>query len=193
MNAVATGKAAHAGNNHKEGKNAIWALARFVDRAQSLTDYSRGVTINVGVISGGTSKNTVPDHAQAQLDLRFETIADGDKLVSDLRAAADSHGVDGVTITLSGGVARQPLERTTASVELMNAYGACAKESGLGASEASLIGGGSDASTSFAMGIASIDGLGPRGVGFHTKDEQIEIATLVLKAQALARFLLQWK
>jgi glutamate carboxypeptidase len=151
------------------------------------------VTINVGVISGGTSKNTVPDHAQAQLDLRFESIADGEKLIADLRAAAESHGVEGVTIALTGGVARQPLERTEASVALMNAYGECAKESGLGMSEASLIGGGSDASTSFAMGIASIDGLGPRGIGFHTKDEQIEIATLVLKAQALARFLMQWK
>lgn len=193
MNAVATGRAAHAGNNHKEGKNAIWAIARFVDAAQKLTDYSRGVSVNVGVISGGTSKNTVPDSARAQLDLRFETIADGEKLVSDLRLAADAHGVDGVTIVLDGGVARQPLERTTGSVELMNAYGACAKESGLGTSEAALIGGGSDASTSFAMGIASIDGLGPRGIGFHTKDEQIEVATLVLKAQALARFLMTWK
>ncbi len=193
MNAVATGRAAHAGNSHKEGKNAIWALARFVDRAQSLTDYSRGVSVNVGVISGGTSKNTVPESAQAQLDLRFETIADGEELVSDLHAAGAAHGVEGVTIALTGGVARQPLERTTASVDLMNAYGAAAKDSGLGAGEAALIGGGSDASTSFAMGIASIDGLGPRGIGFHTKDEQIEIATLVLKAQALARFLLRWK
>jgi glutamate carboxypeptidase len=193
MNAVAQGRAAHAGNNHKEGKNAIWALARFIDAAQKLTDYPRGVSVNVGIVSGGTSKNTVPDAAQAQLDLRFETIADGEKLVSDLRLAADAHGVEGVTIAVSGGVARQPLERTTGSVELMNAYGACARESGLGMSEAALIGGGSDASTSFAMGIASIDGLGPRGIGFHTKDEQIEIATLVLKAQALARFLMTWK
>ena len=201
MNAVATGRAAHAGNNHKEGKNAIWALARFIDRAQALTDYARGVTVNVGVISGGTSKNTVPERAEAQLDLRFETIADGEKLVADLRAAAasapalesaDGNPLDGVTIALGGGIARQPLERSDASVALMNSYLACAKASGLGGGEAALIGGGSDASTSSAIGIASIDGLGPRGVGFHTKDEQIEIATLVLKAQALARFLLQW-
>jgi glutamate carboxypeptidase len=110
-----------------------------------------------------------------------------------LRLAADAHGVEGVAISISGGDARQPLERTTGSVELMNAYGDAARACGLGAREAALIGGGSDASTSFAMGIASIDGLGPRGIGFHTKDEQIEIATLVLKAQALARFLMTWK
>lgn len=193
LHAVATGKAAHAGNNHREGKNAIWAIARFIDRAQSLTDYARGVTVNAGIVSGGTSKNTVPDRAECQLDLRFETVADGEKLVSELRAAADAHGVEGVSIATDGGVARQPLERTDASVALMKSYAACAIESGLGGGEAALIGGGSDASTSFAMGIASIDGLGPRGIGFHTKDEQIEIATLVIKAQALARFLLRWK
>lgn len=193
LHAVATGKAAHAGNNHRDGKNAIWALARFIDRAQSLTDYARGVSVNAGIISGGTSKNTVPERAEAEFDLRFETIADGEKLVADLRAASDAHGVEGVAIALTGGVARQPLERTDASVALMNSYAACAIASGLGGSEAGLIGGGSDASTSYAMGIASIDGLGPRGVGFHTKDEQIEIATLVIKAQALARFLLVWK
>ena len=60
---------------------------------------------------------------------------------------------------------------------------------GLGSGKAALIGGGSDASTAHAMGIAALDGLGPRGVGFHTKDEQIEIATLVQKAKALALFL----
>ena len=77
----------------------------------------------------------------------------------------------------------------SACTELMEAYGECARASGLGSGEAALIGGGSDASTSHALGIASIDGLGPRGIGFHTKDEQIEVATLVQKAQALARFL----
>ena len=71
----------------------------------------------------------------------------------------------------------------------MDAYAACARASGLASGEAALIGGGSDASTSGAMGIASIDGLGPRGIGFHTHDEQIEVVTLVQKAQALARFL----
>jgi glutamate carboxypeptidase len=71
----------------------------------------------------------------------------------------------------------------------MRAYAACARASGLSGDEAPLIGGGSDASTSSAMGIASIDGLGPRGAGFHTKEERIEVATLVPKAQALTRFL----
>ena len=84
-----------------------------------------------------------------------------------------------------------PLERTDASAALLAEYAACARAQGLGGDEAPLIGGGSDASTSSALGIPSIDGLGPRGAGFHTKDEHIEVSTLVPKAQALARFLAQ--
>ena len=191
VTAIAHGKAAHAGNAHQEGANALWALAKLVDRAQGLTDYARGVTVNVGKVTGGTSKNTVPDRAEALIDLRFETRADGEALVAALRSAADecAASVPGTRIEIEGGIARLPLERTDASVQLMRQYGAAANAAGLGSGEAALIGGGSDASTSHAMGIPSIDGLGPRGIGFHTKDEQIEIATLVLKAQALARFL----
>ncbi len=89
LNATAHGKAAHAGNAHAEGKNAIWALARFIDRAQALTDYDQGVTVNVGKISGGQGKNTVPDHAEAQVDLRFCTKKDADALVAGFRRAAE--------------------------------------------------------------------------------------------------------
>ncbi|HEY6461754.1 MAG TPA: M20/M25/M40 family metallo-hydrolase, partial [Polyangiaceae bacterium] len=165
MTATAHGKAAHAGNAHKEGANAIWAIARFVDGVQRLTDYDRGVTVNVGRVSGGHSKNTVPDAAEVQLDLRFCTKADGDALVERVRgAAADAAaGVPGTRIELHGGVARIPLERTDASARLLADYGACATAHGLGAGEALLIGGGSDASTSSGLGIPSIDGMGPRG------------------------------
>jgi len=191
VTAVAHGKAAHAGNHHAEGKNAIWALARWIDAAQRLTDAARGVTVNVGKVSGGQSKNTVPDRAEAQADIRYVTRADGEALTERLRAAADRAGADvpGTRVELSGGVGREPLEQTAANVALMEAYAVAARASGLGASEAPLIGGGSDASTSAAMGIASIDGLGPRGKGFHTVDEHIEVNTLVPKAEALARFL----
>jgi glutamate carboxypeptidase len=191
MTARAFGKAAHAGNNHKEGVNALWAIARFVDRVQALTSYDRGVTVNVGKIAGGQGKNTVPDQAEAAIDLRFCTSADAEALVAAIGRAAEeaAASIPGARIELEGGVAREPLERSEASAALMAAYAECARASGLGGEEAPLIGGGSDASTSSSMGIASIDGLGPRGVGFHTKDEQIEVATLVPKAQALARFL----
>jgi glutamate carboxypeptidase len=191
VEAVAQGKAAHAGNHHADGANAIWAVARFVDQVQALTDYPRGITVNVGKVLGGQGKNTVPDHAEAHVDLRFCTRADGEELVRYFHTAAEraAASVPGTRITLSGGISREPLERSEASVALLEAYAACARASGLGASEAALIGGGSDASTTSSMGIPSIDGLGPRGKGFHTVEEHIEVATLVPKAQALARFL----
>lgn len=191
VTAVAHGKAAHAGNAHQEGANAIWALSRFVDRVQALTDYAQGITVNVGKVSGGQGKNTVPDRAEALVDLRFCTTADADTLLAGFHAAASAATAElpGTRIEIQGGVARLPLERTEASVRLMEAYGACAHASGLGHAEAALVGGGSDASTTAELGIPSIDGLGPRGKGFHTKDEYIEAATLVPKAQALARYL----
>jgi glutamate carboxypeptidase len=189
--ALATGKSAHSGNAHAEGANAIRALCRFVEEAEQLTDYARGVTVNVGMIRGGTSKNTVPDQAEAFLDLRYERLVDSEELVSRLQDAARRAAIPGTIVTLTKQLARPPLERTDANVALYQAYAACARDAGLGDGEASLIGGGSDAATTAAMGIASIDGLGPRGAGFHTHDERVEVATIVPKAEALARFLMK--
>ncbi len=192
MTVTAHGKAAHAGNNHKDGANAIWTLAKFVDAAQQLTDYARGVTVNVGQFTGGTSKNTVPEKAECMLDLRYETVADAESLVAALRTAADVIGAasPGVRIEVSGGANRLPLERTPASAALRDEYAACARACGLGDGEAPLLGGGSDANTVAPLGVPAIDGLGPRGAGFHTSTEHVELATFVPKAEALVRFLL---
>jgi len=189
MTVTARGKAAHAGNNHKDGANAIWALARFVDAAQQLTDYARGCTVNVGMFTGGTSKNTVPETATCMLDLRYETVADAHALVDGLRAAAAAVGIPGVTLEVSGGANRLPLERTPESAALRDAYAACARVEGLGDGEAALLGGGSDANTIAPLGVPVIDGLGPRGAGFHTTTEYVELATFGPKIRALVRFL----
>ncbi len=189
MTVVAHGKAAHAGNNHKDGANAIWALARFITAAQQLTSYERGVTVNVGQITGGTSKNTVPERAECSLDLRYETVADAETIVAALRAAADAAAIPGVRMEVSGGANRLPLERSAASAALRDEYAACARAAGLGDGEAPLLGGGSDANTVAPLGVPAIDGLGPRGAGFHTTGEYVETATFVPKAEALLRFL----
>jgi glutamate carboxypeptidase len=185
----AHGVAAHAGNAHAEGRNAIWALARFVDRAQSLTDVPRGLTVNVGTIQGGTARNTVPAEARCEVDLRFETVADGHDLRDRLTALASQAAVPGTRLVLSPIAWRDPLERTAASAALAAEYGACQHLCGLDAGEAPRAGGGSDASTLGAMGVPSIDGLGPRGKGFHTHEEEVDLASLVPKAAALLRFL----
>ncbi|HEU0037468.1 MAG TPA: M20 family metallopeptidase [Kofleriaceae bacterium] len=192
MTVVMHGKAAHAGNHHKDGANAIWALAKFVDAAQQQTDYARGMTVNVGAFTGGTSKNTVPEQATCSLDLRYETVADAEALVAALRTAAEraAHSVPGVRAEVSGGANRLPLEKTPASAALRDEYAACARASGLGDGEAPLLGGGSDANTVAPLGVPAIDGLGPRGAGFHTTTEYVEVDSFVPKAQALVRFLL---
>lgn len=191
LDVTAKGKAAHAGNNHQDGANAVWALARFIDKAQGFTDYKRGVTVNVGKITGGQGKNTVPDHATAELDLRFVTRADVEWLVKALFDAAAEAGasVPGTSLTCVGGANRLPMERTDANLKLFEAYAREAVKFGLAAGESPRVGGGSDACTTSAMGIASIDALGPRGKGFHTKDEHIEVNTLIPRAQALAALL----
>ena len=188
---VARGVAAHAGNDHEKGRSAIWALARFVDAAQRLTDYARGVTVSVGTIRGGTSKNTVPERAECEVDLRFLSSPDGERLVEALREACGEAAVEGTRLELTLSSWREPLERTPASAALADAYGACQRESGLGSGEAPLVGGGSDACTTGALGIPSIDGLGPRGSGFHTREERVELGSLVPKAQAFLRYLIR--
>jgi glutamate carboxypeptidase len=186
----ATGVAAHAGNAHDRGKNAIWSLARWIDAAQQLTDYSAGLTINVGVIRGGSSKNTVPDQASAMVDFRYIKHEQCEWLKERLTQLAAQCAVDGTQLRIEWTAGRAPLEKTVANSALMAQYARCQRESGLGDGEQALVGGGSDASTTASVGVPSIDALGVRGEGFHTVHEYAELASLVPKAEALARYLL---
>jgi glutamate carboxypeptidase len=187
LTVTARGKAAHAGNLHHEGKNAIWSLARFIDAAQKLTDYDRGVTVNVGRVTGGIGKNTVPDQAEALVDFRFVSREDGEATLAALQSIAAE--IPGTSLAFKGGIGRLPLERSDASASLASEFGACQRAAGLGEGEEKLLGGGSDANTAAAVGVPAIDGLGPRGKGYHTVDEFIERDTLVPKTQALVRYL----
>jgi glutamate carboxypeptidase len=186
-----TGKAAHAGNDIRAGINAIWALSRFVDQAQQLGDPAGDITVNVGTIRGGTSSNTVPADAECTIDFRCVRSPDGDAILADLdRIALEVAEQSGARFTLSGGIKRPPLEPTAASRALAARYGACALAEGLAAGENPLVGGGSDANTVSAIGVPAIDGLGPRGRGYHTHDEHIELRTLAPRTRALIRHLL---
>ena len=157
---------------------------------QALSSKTSGVTVNVGTIAGGTSKNTVPAEASAQLDLRFPTKLLSEQLWTSLHAATESLGIDGASVKVEPGSGRLPMEKLAGTDALVQRYGACAKAYGLSADEAPPQGGGSDGNTAAAMGIPTIDALGPRGKGFHTPDEYIEVDTLISRAQALADFLL---
>jgi glutamate carboxypeptidase len=185
-----TGKSAHAGNHHADGINAIWSLALLIDHCQRLTSYDRGLTVNVGLVSGGSSANTVPEHAECTIDFRFVSAGDGEALVEGFRDAARRRSEQsGARFEVEGGIRRLPLEPTAASMDLYRRYAEAARASGLGGDESPLLGGGSDASTVSAAGVPAIDGLGPRGRGFHTHDEFIELPTLAQRSAALLRFL----
>jgi glutamate carboxypeptidase len=187
--AHARGRAAHAGNAHAQGANAIWALSRWIDAAQRLTDYARGVTVNIGTVRGGMGKNTVPETAEADGDLRFATHADETALREALVAACATSVLPGTHLEIAWGAGRPPMERSESSAALRARFAAAQRDEALGDGEMDLVGGGSDAATTSAMGIPSIDALGPRGEGFHTLGEYIEIPTLEAKARALVRFL----
>lgn len=192
LKAFAHGKAAHAGNAYWEGANAIWALSRFIDCAQSLSQKEQGVTVNVGLVAGGSARNTVPAAAWAEVDARFPTHHSGEALQAQLQAAADGHGVGSASVSLlSLGTGRPPMEKQPGTDALVALYGECAAKFGMQAGEAPRQGGGSDGNTTAALGIPTIDALGPRGSHFHTPEEYIEAETLVFRAQALAEFLMR--
>ncbi len=187
----AHGSAAHSGNNYWDGVSAIRALSKFVDAAEAVSDRKTGTIVNVGTISGGTSKNTVPAEATAGVDLRFQTPADGERLVTTLKdlAAKAAAAVPGSRLDVEQGSMRPPMNKADGVDELRRRYGKHARAVGLSDDEAPRQGGGSDGNTAAAMGIPTLDGLGPRGKGFHTHDEQIEFETLLQRTRALAAFL----
>ena len=191
-----TGRAAHAGVDHQAGINAIAALSYLVQRVEALTDYARGVTASVGLIEGGTAKNTVPEHARAVIDTRFSTVADADRVRAQLEAlAADPWDaavplrLHAATVQLGGAVTRPPMEASPASQALRLRYERHAAAAGLGVGEAPQQGGGSDANLLSAYGVPSIDGLGPYGKHFHNPQEWSSLSSLCRRTQALACFL----
>ncbi|MEM9460258.1 MAG: M20/M25/M40 family metallo-hydrolase [Myxococcota bacterium] len=190
-----TGRAAHAGLRHAEGINAIAVLARLVIAAEAITDYERGVTVNVGIISGGTAKNTVPDQARCVIDSRFLTVSDAHEVVVRMEAlAADPFGDEPdvpsrlreATVELRGGIARPPMEVLPGTQALRRRYEAHAGAAGLRIGEAPRQGGGSDANLLAAHGVPCIDGLGPYGKFFHNPKEWSSLSSLRRRTQALA-------
>ncbi len=194
---VGEGRAAHSGNRHADGASAIWALALAVPRIEALTDYTRGVTLNVGVFEGGSAKNTVPERARILVDTRYERIADAAATDAALRAIASDPFAEAnvperlraVRVSLRGGVTRPPMEPTERTTALRLRYEAHASACGLGVGEAPLQGGGSDACLLAAAGVPSIDGLGPAGQHFHETREWCSLSSLERRTIALASFL----
>lgn len=182
------GRAAHSGMNHADGASAIEALARTVLALHALTDYTTGITTNVGLISGGMSSNTVAPAAQATLDVRFRTLAEREAVFAKIHALAEVTGVPGTQISITQTSESLPLEPES-SQDLMQRYHASAAEVGFDvAGEAT--GGCSDAGFTASLGIPTLCGVGPVGAKAHTDAEYCCLDTLVPRAQALLKTIL---
>lgn len=189
----ATGRSAHAGNAHKDGVNAIEALAHAIVGVQKITDYTKGVTVNVGTVRGGTKGNIVPADASCLIDVRYANAKDGPALDAGIREVAAREAVRGATIEVSGGLNRPPYpENDAAAAALAARWIATAKELGV-TLKAGPTGGGSDGNWTAAMGIPTLDGLGPVGGKYHTVGEYLVLKTLpersAIAAIAISRLL----
>lgn len=188
---TATGVAAHSGADHAKGRSAIWALARVVDRIERFTDYEAGRILNTGLFEGGAAFNTVPGRATCGISVRFRTTDDGRAIMARIEEVAAEIGAEAeVSIEVAADISRPALQRTDASVALYQTYAACARAVSLGDTECPEVSGGSDANLVSDIGVPAIDGLGPRGKGFHTHDEYVEISSFPMKTEALVRCLL---
>jgi glutamate carboxypeptidase len=180
------GRPAHAGTNLREGASAVEELAQQVIRVHALTDHERGVSVNVGTISGGTAENVVAAYAEAKLDVRVTHAGDVETVEGALHALEPV--VEGTKITVTGAWTRPPLVPTAESRRLFAKAQEHARALGLDLREASS-GGGSDANLISSWGVPVLDGLGAEGGGAHAHHEHVRLDTLPLRARLLARLL----
>jgi glutamate carboxypeptidase len=154
-----------------------------------LTDLSRGVTVNVGTVRGGTRPNVVPDEAVAEIDARFRTLADGERVRTALEAMRPSDSR--VTLEVESSAFYPPLERGPHVESTFRAAKSAAAGLGLSELEEVATGGASEASFAAAMGIPTLDGLGADGDGAHAVDENVLLSSMPDRAALAAALLLE--
>jgi glutamate carboxypeptidase len=178
-----TGKASHAGLDFEKGVNAIRELARQIEKISKFTELKKGVTVNVGIISGGSRTNVVPAEATAQVDVRIARLKDAAGIDKKMRSLRPFNRK--CTIEITGGINRPPMERTAGVAVLYSQAAAIARELGWKLEEAA-VGGGSDGNFTAGLGIPTLDGLGGVGDGAHATHEHILISELPRRAALLA-------
>lgn len=178
-----TGKAAHSGLDFEKGQSAIVELAKQIWQISQLVDIRRGITVNVGKISGGTRANVVAAEAMAVMDVRVSRM--GDALEIDRKLRSLKLFNRNCRITISGGMNRPPMERSEGVAALYEKATAVAEELGWKLEE-SAVGGGSDGNFTAALGIPTLDGLGGVGEGAHAEHESVIISELPKRAALLA-------
>ncbi len=180
------GRAAHAGLDPRNGVNAVHELALQISRLQRFNEPRRGVTVNAGVVSGGTRSNVIAEEARTLVDVRVARAADARRLERKFRALRPI--LRGARLEVHGGINRPPLERTSAVLRLFRQAQQLAREMDLSLGEAS-VGGGSDGNFTAALGVPTLDGLGGVGDGAHSPNENVRIRSLPERAALLAALL----
>lgn len=182
------GVAAHSGVDFARGHSAIAELARQVNVIQGFTELSRGITVNVGTIEGGTRSNVIAAEARATVDVRIAKAADAGRVERKFRRL---RGVDRACIvSVKGGLNRPPMERTRGTVELFRRAATLAGAMGFGLKEAST-GGGSDGNFTSALGVPTLDGMGAVGEGAHALHESVILKDLAPRTALVAAMLLK--
>jgi glutamate carboxypeptidase len=177
------GQPAHAGTRPEDGRSAIRELANVIATLEAMNDLKRGITVNVGVVKGGTRPNVIAEEAFAEVDLRVPTMADaGDLITRILNLKSRS---DGVSVTVSGELNRPPYEKGNAGAALFEHARTLAAEIGFDLVD-TFTGGGSDGNFTAAR-TATLDGLGVDGKGAHTHYEQLYISSIEPRARLLHR------
>jgi glutamate carboxypeptidase len=176
---VVEGRAAHAGLDPGRGVNAIAEIARQVEGILALARPDVGTTVVVGTIGGGTASNVVPESAWCTVDARMWTEDEAERIGEAMAALQPT--LPGARITVRGGLNRGPLPRE-ASEPLYRRLLALGYE--VGAAE---VGGGSDGNFTAALGVPTLDGLGPVGGGAHARDEHVLVDEMPRRAEMVAR------
>ena len=177
------GVPAHAGSRPEDGRSAIRELANIIQTLEALTDIKRGVTVNVGVVRGGTRPNVIPEEAYAEVDLRVATTADADDLVAKILNLKSRS--EGVSVKVVGELNRPPYEKGNAGAVLYEHARTLAADIGFDLVD-TFTGGGSDGNFT-APHAATLDGLGVDGQGAHTHYEQMCISSIEPRARLLHR------
>lgn len=179
---AATGLAAHAGLEPENGVNAVLELAAQLPAVSALGDPERGTSVTPTVFTGGTTRNTVPDHASVQVDTRARTAEELERVDAGLRALQPR--LAGAGLRLSGGINRPPMERGVAE-DLLARYRAVTGDLGLPQPEAIEVGGCSDGNFTAGAGIPTLDGLGAVGDGAHAEHEHALVAEIAPRTAVL--------
>jgi glutamate carboxypeptidase len=185
MRAEFIGKPAHSGANYEKGASAIVDLGNKIPKLQGLTDLARGITVNVGLIGGGQTVNTVAPNAWCEIDLRYVTADQRSELVEAIRAIVETPVVADTSAKLSIKGEFLPLEGTAESQKLFETYRAAAAGFGI-ATIAEFTGGCADSGFTAAQGCPTLCSVGPIGGMAHTPDEFLEVESIVPAAQTLA-------